>query len=201
LGKRSISKKAEKMIQEKTQQKKRKTDRNTRIFIVLAVACVVMIGLIAFVMLSQPSSGSNKVDAKFAPMAKDFTLKDTDGNTHKLSDYAGKPIFLDFTTSWCSWCKVQSPDIHRLYQEFEGDVVFFAVDVKENLRTVTQYRSEDGAPWPFLLDENGYTSMDYGVTGYPYYILLKPDGTKHFDQSGYNENFFDIFSRAIRELL
>ena len=43
--------------------------------------------------------------------AIDFTLKDQYGNTHSLSDYKGKTIFLNFWATWCPPCRAEMPDI------------------------------------------------------------------------------------------
>lgn len=38
-------------------------------------------------------------------MAPDFRLKDLDGNDYKLSEMKGKYVLIDFSASWCGWCK------------------------------------------------------------------------------------------------
>ena len=48
--------------------------------------------------------------------AVDFTLQDQFGNTHSLSDYEGKTIFLNFWATWCPPCKAEMPDIQKLYE-------------------------------------------------------------------------------------
>jgi thiol-disulfide isomerase/thioredoxin len=37
-------------------------------------------------------------------MAYDFELLDLEGNTHKLSDYSGKKVYLKFWGTWCPVC-------------------------------------------------------------------------------------------------
>jgi len=181
----------------------RNTNKNNKSIIksstILAtIGIVIGIALIVFVtwrISSEPGKGNQ--NWTFAIAAKDFELMDTDGGTHKLSTNVGKIVFLDFTTSWCGYCKQQAPDVKRLYNDFGNDVQFYAIDVNEDISTVTGYKSEDGSKYPFLLDKDGRVSQLYNVTGYPHYILLKQDGTIFFEQKGYSGNFYDQFSKAI----
>ena len=62
--------------------------------------------------------------------APDFTLTDQYGNTHTLSDYEGKTVFLNFWATWCGPCKSEMPDIQALYESYgenEGDVIILGV--------------------------------------------------------------------------
>ena len=193
---------------QKKAAKKRKSNPNLTILI---MACaVIVVGIVLFIALSSGSSkpaSSNaselggtlpKLDpSKYSGKANDFTLQDTDGVKHTLSDHGGRLVLLDFTASWCKWCETQSPDVHRLYQKYGNRVQFYSIDVNEDLQTVINYRSKDGAKWPFLLDKDGKISTMYQVRGYPHYILLNKDGTMLTQQSGYSEKFVEDFSAYI----
>ena len=50
--------------------------------------------------------------------APDFTLVDQYGETHTLSDYKGKTVFLNFWATWCPPCKGEMPDIQKLYEKY-----------------------------------------------------------------------------------
>ncbi len=52
--------------------------------------------------------------------AKSFNLEDQYGNIHKLEDYEGKIIFLNFWATWCPPCKAEMPDIQKLYEEYHS---------------------------------------------------------------------------------
>jgi thiol-disulfide isomerase/thioredoxin len=45
----------------------------------------------------------------------DFSLKDTAGKTHKLSDYRGKWVFVNFWATWCPPCLEEIPDLVSFY--------------------------------------------------------------------------------------
>ena len=63
----------------------------------------------------------------------DFTLPRVEGGELTLSDYAGKPIFLEFWATWCSPCRVEAPALALIYEIFGEHVqilreVFRALD-------------------------------------------------------------------------
>ena len=62
---------------------------------------------------------STKLPNEFIPkenrqLAPEFSLPDLNNNTVNLSDFKGKFVLLDFTTTWCKWCETQKPSILEL---------------------------------------------------------------------------------------
>ena len=53
-------------------------------------------------------------------IAPDFELVDLEGNKHRLSDYKGEGVFLNFWGTWCGPCKKEMPYMENQYKEFEG---------------------------------------------------------------------------------
>ena len=51
--------------------------------------------------------------------APDFSLPDTEGNLHRLSDYRGKVIFLNFWASYCAPCIEEMPSMESLVRQYE----------------------------------------------------------------------------------
>ncbi len=51
--------------------------------------------------------------------APDFVLQDTEGKTHRLSDYRGKPVIINFWTTWCPPCREEIPSMNRAWHLLE----------------------------------------------------------------------------------
>lgn len=64
--------------------------------------------------------------------APDFALFDIDGNTVKLSDYAGKVVLVNIWATWCPPCRAEIPDIAELYDDYEDKgLVVLGISVDE----------------------------------------------------------------------
>ncbi len=61
-----------------------------------------------------PEAGEDGQAEPVLPPAIDFTLTDQYGNTHTLSDYQGKTVFLNFWATWCPPCRAEMPDIQKI---------------------------------------------------------------------------------------
>lgn len=111
--------------------------------------------------------------------APDFSLKDLDGKTVKLSDYKGKVVILNFWAVWCKYCKQEMPDLNELNKELEkgNEAVILAVDVQESPDTVRSYLSSNGINLRVVLDQDGSVTGKYGVSGFPTTFIINKDGT------------------------
>lgn len=89
--------------------------------------------------------------------AIDFTFTDVDGAIHRLSDFRGKVLYLDFWATWCGPCIQESPHFEQLAAKFAGkDVEFIALStdtsreawlsyLKAHKKQLTQYNTTDTA--------------------------------------------------------
>ena len=63
--------------------------------------------------------------------APDFTVQEADGTVHKLSEYKGKPIVLNFWASWCGPCRAEMPEFNEVYKERGTEVQFLMVNLTD----------------------------------------------------------------------
>lgn len=72
--------------------------------------------------------------------AIDIEFTDIDGQSHRLSDFKGKAIYLDFWATWCGPCIQESPYFEKLASKFTGkDIVFIPISTDTNREAWLQY--------------------------------------------------------------
>lgn len=122
-------------------------------------------------------------------VAPDFILIDQFGNEHKLSDYEGKTVFLNFWATWCGPCRSEMPDIQQLYEKYgenKEDVIVLgianpATDEYPNNQDIskeeiTLFLEENGWSYPVVFDESGEIFSKYGITSFPTTFMINKDG-------------------------
>lgn len=113
-------------------------------------------------------------------IAYDFTLTDTEGKTYKLSDFRGKYVLLEFSASWCGWCKLEIPFLQTVYNNTRGkDFVMFTVNLDDDRTKWEEDVKKYNLPWPVLSDLKAFKSpvaKNYNVSGIPMIYLIAPDG-------------------------
>lgn len=123
---------------------------------------------------TQPSQKTTT--APSSPKAPDFNLPVVDrfgltGEMKKLSDFKGKPVFLEFFSPYCPHCFNMIPTIDALREKYGGRMVFLTISapyLDQLLKVMEKHESE----WNVLLDEEFKVFKLYGVQGTPTYFIL-----------------------------
>jgi thioredoxin 1 len=89
-------------------------------------------------------------------MGKEITLTDANFQTEVLD--SDKPVLVDFWASWCAPCRMISPVIEELAEEYEEKVKVGKVNTEDNAKI----------------------TGDYGIISIPTLIIFK--GGKPIDQ-------------------
>ncbi len=117
--------------------------------------------------------------------AIDFTLTDQYGNTHTLSDYKGKTVFLNFWATWCPPCRREMPDIQALYEKYSEEedpsVIILGIAAPElgqeqNEEGIAAFLEENGYTYPVVMDRGGQIFAGYGIYSYPTTMMIDKDG-------------------------
>ncbi len=113
-------------------------------------------------------------------LAPDFTVYDLEGNTHKLSDFRGKPVLLNFWASWCGPCQMEMPDFQKFYESHGDQVHFVIVNLtdgqQETVESASAFIEEKGYTFPVYYDTDIDAAMKYGVSAVPVSYFIDAEG-------------------------
>ena len=108
--------------------------------------------------------------------APDFTVLDWDGNEVNFSDYAGKPVVLNFWAHWCGPCQMEMPEFNAKYEELEGEVTFLMVHVGADMDAGKEKVTEGGYTFPVVFDKDSQVAAFYGVSAFPTSFFIDKEG-------------------------
>ena len=119
--------------------------------------------------------------------APDFTLKDANGKTVKLSDFRGKHVVLEWTNPGCPYVRKHYNGGHMgaTQQEAMGKgVVWLAInstekdsgDYLEPAKLVAWMKERKSQPTATLMDEEGTAGRAYGARTTPHMYIVNPQG-------------------------
>ena len=110
--------------------------------------------------------------------APDFALTDIEGRTIKLSDFAGRPVWVNVWASWCAPCRAEMPDIDTAYRELRGSgLTLLMISLGEDPAAVKRYLGTVRYELPVLLDPTFAFTEKYRVSGLPTHYFIGRDGT------------------------
>jgi peroxiredoxin len=134
--------------------------------------------------------------------APTFELADTEGRTHRLADYRGQVVVLNFWATWCPPCREEMPAMERLHQLVaEENIAVIAVNVGENEDTIFLFTADYPVSFPLLMDQEGRVVRDYPVIGLPTTYVIDPGGIIRHRAVGTREWDDPQLVDELRELL
>ncbi len=133
--------------------------------------------------LANIAINSKLLDHKASPPgvgdpAPDFSYTLPDGSVHKLSDYRGKKILINFWATWCPPCKAEMPDIQEAANRFKDeDFMVLALSQDMQPQLIEPFAREKQLTIPLIPDPQGEIASKYGARGLPTSFFVHPDGT------------------------
>lgn len=94
--------------------------------------------------------------------------------------FEGAPTLLSFWTSWCPYCRAQTPALNEAYDEYTPrGVQFVGINVREQRPTVENYIREHAIPFINGLDVHGEAALAYEIHGFPTTYFIDSTGKIH----------------------
>ncbi len=113
--------------------------------------------------------------------APDIALPDRDGQVRRLSDLRGKVVLIDFWASWCRPCRMENPNVVRLYHRFhDKGFEIYSVSLDNSREKWLAAIESDGLVWQnHVSDLKGWQSAGgrlYGINSIPATVLIDAEG-------------------------
>lgn len=105
----------------------------------------------------------------------DFELPVLGGGTIQMSDLKGRPVLINYWTTWCPPCKEELPLLQERHDKYP-DLVVLAIDTDEEEPVVRDYIEQHGYTFTVLLDFDWSVERLLGVHAYPTSIFVDANG-------------------------
>ena len=114
----------------------------------------------------------------FPGQAADFMLKDIQGKTHRLADYRGKWVLVNFWAIWCPPCLHETPELiglHEAHKDSGLAVIGIAMD-SGSAKSVANFVKAHGIKYPIVLGSSKTRRQLGGIDVLPTSYLYSPEG-------------------------
>lgn len=112
--------------------------------------------------------------------APEIELPSPEGDMVALSSLRGNYVLIDFWAAWCKPCRVENPNLVRIYEKYRDDnFEIFGVSLDRTHENWVEAIAQDNLPWAQVSDLQYWQSAAaqlYNVTAIPHTVLLDPDG-------------------------
>jgi peroxiredoxin len=130
--------------------------------------------LLSFILLSVFSQ------AKKNEPAPDLSLPSTDSKIITLSNLKGKVVVLDFWASWCEPCRMNNPNLLKLYKKYhDKGLEILSISLDSNAINWKQAVTQDKMEWLQANDDKGWnatSTVAYNVEAIPSLYLIDKKG-------------------------
>lgn len=160
------------MILNRSQKQTRREGQPKLIYLAAVVSIMLILSLGGDG--ASPAKGATSPRIGFT--APDFDVKTLSGTEASLRDHLGSPVFINFFTTWCHFCRVEMPYIEDLHKELGDQVAFMIIDLRESQDVVESYFQSQGWTVPVYLDPTAAVGALYAVRGIPASFFIDGEG-------------------------
>ncbi|MCR4304593.1 MAG: TlpA family protein disulfide reductase [Gallionella sp.] len=118
--------------------------------------------------------------------AAGFLLEDIQGKTHRLADYRGKWVLVNFWATWCTPCLSEIPELtslHDAHKDKDLFVIGIAIESGSS-RKVSDFAQAHGISYPVVMGNRKITAQIGKLDVLPTSYLYNPKGEQVSYQAG-----------------
>ncbi len=144
-----------------------------------------LVPVLALSVLAAEAAEFRKVERVTPPP---LVLKDRSGKIHKLDDYKGKVVLVNFWATWCPPCREEMPSMQRLKKKMAGrPFVMLGVNSGEQPADLDEYLKTVKVDFTILLDPDSALTKRWKVYGLPTSFLIDKQGKVRYALTGPTE--------------
>lgn len=135
--------------------------------------------------------------------APDIALPNPEGDTVRLSSLRGNYVMIDFWAAWCKPCRMENPNVVRLYEEYKSKgFEIYGVSLDRTKEAWVKAIEQDNLSWQHVSDLQYFNSEAaslYNINAIPATVLLDKEGkiiAKNLRGQALEEKLAEIFKDA-----
>lgn len=138
--------------------------------------------------------------------ASDFTARDIEGKSLRLSTYLGKQaVLLNFWQTWCEPCMAEFPHLRKMYESNKDKgfvLIGVAMDGPETVANVPAFVKRNQLNFPVVLDEDSQIAAIYNPKkSAPLSVLIDKTGKVSAIREGYNPGDEVYLAQQVAKML
>jgi len=131
-----------------------------------------------------------------------LALRDVEGRPHRLEDYRGKVVLVNFWATWCEPCREEMPSMNRLRAALAGrPFEVLAVNLAESESRIRRFMEQVPLEFTVLMDRDSGTARAWQARVLPVSFLVGADGRIRYSVLGEINWTAESVRKTIVELL
>lgn len=171
----------------------------------LTFAPIVALALAGCASMQPDAGGAASPASALKTAAPDFTGRDAQGKTFRLSDHRGAVVVLDFWSSVCEPCKAEFPHLIALYHDKKDKgllVVGVSMDGPETVADVPSFVKRFELDFPVVTDEDSRIASLYNPKkSMPLSVIIDRSGHIAAVREGYTPGEEKLLAADVEQAL